>query len=234
MFEGEDFYSYYKIYDRGCKDLVISFQQRLGNDGLFLNQRGFGENFLGKRKINSIFYTFIVDSELYKQSLNKIIYASSMGGAGAVRAMEFFEYSKAILISPVFSVHPEVAPFESRWREDVSLIETFSPWHPCNLKLNNQGRGEVFMVYDPFSVDAKHVSLFDKEEAHFHLKLPFSGHPSSVFINEIGALSSLLNELVSGGELSFEFLDVVKKIERERCFSHAFCVNYYRYCLRKN
>lgn len=189
------------------KILVISFTERTNRA---LDGYGFGGNFLSNRDIDFISIKSSVDSWYsnltpevlstvrafmlrIKSSYERVItYGSSMGGYAAMKYAKELQANRVIAISPIYSI---LLDWEDRWNDD---IERFNVREMC-LKQDFSSHIEYIMLFDSFDKDSRHALLF-KENIGGSCKLiayPFSGHPSSYFLAEVGLLKTLVIDLMN-------------------------------------
>ncbi|MBY8976840.1 hypothetical protein KHP62_13535 [Rhodobacteraceae bacterium NNCM2] len=123
-----------------------------------------------------------------------IAYGASMGGYGAILSSGPLVADKVLAIAPQFSIDRAVVPFERRWRVEAEEIGPFV--HDITQLMREDA--EVFVLYDPRSVDRLQFELFPRGDGWHELALPFSGHLPAMALQEAGLLSRLILEIWRG------------------------------------
>ena len=148
----------------------------------------------------------------YVSSADRVMaYGSSMGGYAAIRFAEKCGAHIALAISPQYSIDPKKVPFEKRWLSDSRRIRFLR-------KVDGPIRSNIqtIIVYDPLSQDKHHVSLIKKEIDALCLALPFTGHPATTFLSEIGLLKELVFSAIQGNLDARQF-----KLKAREARSHS-------------
>lgn len=108
----------------------------------------------------------------------------SMGGYGALRFARALGAASAVLISPQFSILPELVPFDARYRAegrrfDAVLGDLTQRAHP-----GLQG----LILLDPFArADLQHAHMIQTLFPALNIvRLPFGGHPASLVLRDAG------------------------------------------------
>ena len=243
IFRGKDLSCRESLSTSSDSTLVVTFQQRMAKDSDFSeNQIGFGESYLKARNINAIHILShwnhwyqtpeifdcirsILNSRLYRDARRVVLYGSSMGAYGALLHMNALQPQRVVAISPLYSIDPVKVEFESRWNRDLDGISFISDdMPPLSLK-----SGEVFVLYDPKSLDFNHVQRFCLENVEL-LEMPFSGHPVSKFLSECGVLSKVSSKLVLGETVDTkEVRELLGEAYGNRRLSSSYLINLYRY-----
>ncbi len=115
-----------------------------------------------------------------------------MGGYAAIRFGDLVGARAAIALSPQFSIDRNVVPFECRWSGDARRIDFVieSETHKTFAEL-------VYVCYDPYDLDRRHIELFRKETALVELAIPHGGHPVTGFLAEAGLLGEFVLSVVN-------------------------------------
>lgn len=174
-----------------------------------LDRPGFGETMLKRHGIDAIHvinrtniwyqYSELPDAlqAIASATANYeriITYGSSMGGYAAIRFAGAIGAGTAIAISPQYSVSPQLAPFETRWRiltRNIQFIhENAGP--AC-------GAVAPIVFYDPRDRDAEHFGLIARAYPRTGgVRLPHAGHPAGAYLNEVGLLAAAVLDIVHG------------------------------------
>lgn len=122
-----------------------------------------------------------------------ITYGSSMGGYAAIRFADAVGAHAAVALSPQYTLNPAVAGHDRRWSQDVSRIA----WLPA---LNGPlvSRARIFAVYDPCGPDDWHGRRIAQDVDAVVIRLPYTVHPVTTFLSEIGLLSEIVIGALDG------------------------------------
>ncbi|MFC5344016.1 tetratricopeptide repeat protein [Brevundimonas staleyi] len=163
---------------------------------------GFGESWLRSQKISAIhvmgraedWYQYedldaalaIVRATLEGAS-RVITYGSSMGGYAAVRFADAVGAHAALALSPQYTLDPEVAAHDRRWSQDANRIAWIKALNgPLEVK------ARVILAFDPWGLDGWHGRRIVEEAAPNCIRLPYTAHPVTTFLSEIGLLGDLV------------------------------------------
>jgi Flp pilus assembly protein TadD len=165
---------------------------------------GFGEAWLRTQQISAIhvlgraedWYQYedlsealAVVRQAVKDASRVITYGSSMGGYAAVRFADAVGAHAALALSPQYTLDPEIASHDRRWSQDANRIEWLKGLNgPLAVDAN------VVLAFDPRGLDGWHGQRIAEETGAHQIRLPFTAHPVTSFLSEIG----LLGELVLG------------------------------------
>jgi len=133
-----------------------------------------------------------------------------MGGYGAALLSARLGVP-ALALAPQFTLDAGIAPWETRWRDEVKAIKEF----PTEA-LTSRGLASGYLFYDPFTtLDAKQANLF-RGRSHFtFVPCPFSGHATSAMVNRTYSLKRLVGEVIEGTFSVSEFVAARRRSERE-------------------
>jgi len=120
-----------------------------------------------------------------------ITYGSSMGGYGAVRFADAIGAHAALALSPQYTLDPDIVSHDRRWAQDAHRIGWIKR---MNGRLNSAAR--IIVVYDPRGPDDWHGRRIAEESSGDAIRLPFTGHPVTSFLSEIGMLGSLVVDVL--------------------------------------
>lgn len=119
---------------------------------------------------------------------------NSMGGFGALWATTILPVDTAIAFAPQYSVHPEIVPGETRWREYTDAIEHWR--YPSVVDAFTTGTRIYTINGDD---DRDHWSNFPEQAGCEHVLIQNSGHDPALLIKQSGALSALMQTCLGGG-----------------------------------
>ena len=179
------------------------------HDDRTVDRPGFGERFLKKEGIsathilsrdNDWFQTASLCTALATArrempgATNVLAYGSSMGAYAAVRLGDLVGATAVLALSPQYSVDLAAVPFEVRWSHDRRRLR-FLP------DLNGPIRSRICPVvaYDPRDpLDRAHADRIAADIPIQRLRVPFGGHPVSVFLADAGLLQGLVTQTLNG------------------------------------
>lgn len=120
-------------------------------------------------------------SPLYK---NVHMMGFSMGGYGAFRFARAARANFALAISPQFSIHPDVVPFDTRFRADAAGFDAKLGDLVAYAKPGLQG----VIVADPFrDLDLVNAQMIMEVFPRIKLaRLGFGGHPATALLRRAG------------------------------------------------
>lgn len=124
-----------------------------------------------------------------------IAYGSSMGGYAALRFADRVGATSAIAISPQYSVHPAIAPTESRW----PLLRQGLDWLHEAAGTPLPALAEAVVLYDPSGSDGWHAEAVRRDLPHAQMvPLRHGGHPVTAMLAEAGLLSTAILDAIHG------------------------------------
>ena len=118
-------------------------------------------------------------------------YGSSMGGYAAIRFADAVGAHAALALSPQYTLDPRIAGVDRRWSQDSQRIQWIDR---INGPLTTTA--EVVMVYDPRGLDGWHGRRIRDDIRVSPLRLPFTAHPATSFLSEIGLLGQLVMDVL--------------------------------------
>ncbi len=137
-----------------------------------------------------------------------VAYGSSMGGYAAIRFGGLVGAKTAVALSPQYSIHPKIVPFENRWAGDAARIEfIYDEKPPCAFTETS------IVFFDPHDADKQHVELFRGKTKLCEVRTPNGGHPCGSFLAETGLLQDILMQVASG---DFDPASIQREIRRRR------------------
>ncbi|MCP3969874.1 MAG: alpha/beta hydrolase [Rhodobacteraceae bacterium] len=119
----------------------------------------------------------------------------SMGGYAALLFAPDLNLGQAVLVSPQYSIRPELAPFENRYRHEAQQIEAHR--HRFDTGHGRTLRGAL--LYDPlWGIDRQHQQLICSEfPALWPVPLWAGGHPAVKIIHDAGKWPNFLQEVAA-------------------------------------
>lgn len=183
-------------------------------DGVFVN-RGVDELHIVPRRNHWYQSAEMAEVERlarsFASSRKVVTYGSSMGGYGAA-LMSAQLGVPAVSLAPQFTLDAGIVPWETRWREDVRMIESFD-----TDAMTRRGPASGYLFYDPFTgLDARQANLFRGCSDLTFVPCPFSGHATSSLVNRIYSLKRLVLEVLEGSFSVSEFVETRRNSGRER------------------
>ena len=120
-------------------------------------------------------------------------YGSSMGAYAALRFAEPVGATAVLAFSPQYTLDPKTAGHDARWSQDAHRIRWMPQWNGAV-----RCRPVPVIIYDPVGPDRWHAERFSRDTATTAITLPYTGHPVTSFLGEIGALGGLILETLEG------------------------------------
>jgi hypothetical protein len=146
----------------------------------------------------------LVDSDYQR----RVAYGSSMGGFAAI------QFSSRLACDLVLALSPQgrlaVDGFDARWREYWKHITCV--YEPSGESIRPDCK--YFLVYDNHDLDKLHVdfwSEFIPPANFFRVELPFSGHPVTQFLHEVGQLKTLTRDILISSKIPERFDRIGKR-----------------------
>ena len=203
---------------------VVTFSSRHDDDSLSPREP-FGSSLLEKEKTSYIslisFRNHWWITEEFKPAMERIAdhireqgydtvigYGGSMGGVGVIHSSAYLPYDKAVVFGAQYDISPDVAPWDPRWHSDAHK-------YGISLKSGSDAASpdvEFVYMYDPFSLDRRHMELFQSYLRVTPVAFSFSGHETFRTLKEVGLASETLKNLL----LSTESLAQMSFRVRER------------------
>ncbi len=116
----------------------------------------------------------------------------SMGGYGTLRFARALGADKAVLVSPQYSIAPDVVPFERRY---LAEARGFDPLIGDLRQVAWPGLTGLILVDPFFPADIAHASLICQVFPGIRLaRLAFAGHPATRVLRSAGKLWTLHRE----------------------------------------
>ncbi len=120
-------------------------------------------------------------------------YGSSMGGYAAVRFAGAVGASRALALSPQYSIDPCKMPSEDRWGQDMRRLR-YLP------EVDGPIAGGVAPVvaYDPWCADGAHADRIAADIPVVRLRVPFADHSVAAYLSQAGVLTGLVMQTLDG------------------------------------
>lgn len=143
----------------------------------------------------------------------------SMGGYGALLLARELRLAEVVLVSPQFSILPEKAPYEMRYRREAETVL-------AELDEVGSDRGATLrgaVVYDPgVAPDVQHTKrICAAYPGLVPVPMWFGGHPALGVVAKHGRYGKVLEALFSGEVRAAELLSLHKQARRKSETYHA-------------
>jgi hypothetical protein len=202
--------------------LIVTFRQRVAQDGAFDEARPVGrfvsagyahlhlQSRLNDWYINAETAAFENVIGACASAYTRVVATGfSMGGYAVLRFSRVLGVQHALLISPQYSIDPEVVPWDRRFRKHAKGFD--SRLGDLGSRADAGLRGVV--LYDPFRpLDRRNADLIAGCFPGLDLcRLGLGGHPASNIIRESGGFGRAQKQLMEGA------VDVgaVRRLHRE-------------------
>ena len=143
----------------------------------------------------------------------------SMGGYGALLLARELRLADAILVSPQFSILPEKAPYETRYRREAEEVLA----ELDEIGGANGGNPKGAVIFDPsVAPDVQHTRrICAAYPGLVPVPMWFGGHPALGVVAKHGRYGKVLEALFSGDVRAAELLSLHKKARRKSGTYHA-------------
>ncbi len=120
-------------------------------------------------------------------------YGSSMGGYAAVRFAAAVGASRALALSPQYSIDPCKMPSEDRWGQDMRRLR-YLP------EVDGPIPGGItpVLAYDPWCPDGAHADRIAADIPVTRLRVPFASHSVAAYLSQAGLLTGLVMRTLDG------------------------------------
>lgn len=214
------------IFNEEAPKLLVTFRQRIAEPGQFDEAKPV-RSFLRKNyahlhlqsRLNDWYVN--ADTEAFEAALAPVaseyrrVVATgfSMGGYGVLRFSGALGIQHALLVSPQFSISPEVVPWDRRYRRDAGGFDPALGDVAARAKRGMKG----VILADPFRpMDIRHARLIQEAFPKIHLcRLGCGGHPATRVLGETGGFSRVQNLLRSGQIDPREITDMHRAARRD-------------------
>ena len=173
-----------------------------------LDRTGFGEEFLAQRGITAT-HVLTRDNDWYQHpempdamatvrhaaagAAAVMTYGSSMGGYAALRFADAAGASRALALSPQYSIDPAKAPFEARFGQDQRRLR-FLPGIDGPIRC----AARPVVAYDTHGTDRLHADRIAADIPITRLRVPYGGHPVGGYLQDAGLLADLVLHVLAG------------------------------------
>lgn len=142
---------------------------------------------------------------------------NSMGGFLAIAFSKLLSFRRVFSVVPQFSVHPDVVPWERRWKHYLSSI---SDWQICSLENAFSPECDYFVVTSQSGPDARHAKLMGEKPTLTRITIGLDGHDVGKRLKELGLLKNLVSDCLSGAydpnEFRLAFSAAVARFEKAK------------------
>ena len=198
------------IVDKDNPLVVVTFSN--WDESPSLNARNPGKAYLHGRSINNMHVACAGNDWFQYPELNDlgdvcrdilaahpivVTYGISMGGYAALAFSKALNAVRVVAIAPQVSIDRKRCPWEKRWAKEAASISFIRD----DMAELVSPTAEIFVLFDPFNVDNRHVAELKRIRPVTEIRLPFASHLVGRFLGEIGLLSSLVAGLLERGEL---------------------------------
>ena len=141
----------------------------------------------------------------------------SMGAYGALLYSATCHARRLMLISPQYSIDPELAPFDAKRHKKFAAIGL--PMPRPETRGNTAASG--LLLYDPaIGADRAHMELITRAFPHLAaLALPYGGHPATGVIAATGGIGRLA-EMVVGDRIDRQAIRQIHRQHRRQTDSY--------------
>lgn len=189
-----------EFIDNGSSKTIVSFTGIKHGFGVsdfrkefmgLLKQSDFNVMFVSDREVS--WYNNIDIDKIKSKLINQevVTLGNSMGGYNAVQFANDVNVTKAIALSPQYSVHPHIAPHEKRWKEHVKKIKQ---WRFKHLMFNDKTEYYIFTGDD--KMEMYHADMIPNQQNIHKFNTP-GGHNISSILNKKGVLYPLIKDCIN-------------------------------------
>ena len=188
--------------DNKANKAIVSFTGL--HHGFGFSDHYFKKEFIGLSKQSDLNVMFVADREMswyntididkIKSKLNNqevVTLGNSMGGYNAIQLANDIHVTKAIAFATQYSVHPNIAPNEKRWKTHTKEIKK---WRYKSLMFND------ITEYYIFSGNTKgemyHTNMIPNQQ-NIHKFITEGGHTVSKMFKNKGILYPLIKDCIS-------------------------------------
>jgi len=120
---------------------------------------------------------------------------NSMGGFLAILASRYIEIEASISFAPQYSINPETAPWEDRWKKYTDHISEHKVSHVGDY-FNHETSYYIFS--GGLGRDRRHARLFPVRENISHTVFSDMKHNIAAYLKENGLLNSVVTSCLAG------------------------------------
>lgn len=145
-------------------------------------------------------------------------YGGSMGGVGVIHSSHYIAYNRAVVFGAQYDISPDVVPWDSRWHADAKAQNISLK---CGADTASRDM-EIAYLYDPFTLDKRHMEIFASSCSLTAVPLGFSGHELFRTLKDIGLAGSTAKLfLLSDAPLEIIAKRVQKEFRSRRAKAHT-------------
>lgn len=220
---------YFSNQENTNTSVALTYTARMNRN---LDGNGWGGNFLIKNRFDivafkcsnddwfqsvpkDIFHSInaLLNANNYKK---RVAYGASMGGYAAIQFSESLKCDVVLAYSPRFPINQN---FDSKW--SFAPIKTNWNYHISNDSINRNCK--YFLVYDnkddKDKLPIEHLTHLVSAENLVKVKIPFSGHPTSTYLQEVNLLEKLALQVFN--KLSIENLKFKENKSKSKSYLHC-------------
>lgn len=196
------------LFNPDGKQLFVSFRHRVLQDGAFdapRATRSFVDAGYAHLHIQTRFNDWYINAETpaFEAALaaatqgfaRRVAMGFSMGGYGALRFSTTLDLRHVILVTPQFSIHPEVVPFDKRFRDSSAGFDA----EQGDLMLHGRRQLAGVILADPFRpmdmYNARLIQVYFKRLAV--ARACCAGHQAAKVLNMAGHFGAFQRALKS-------------------------------------
>jgi pimeloyl-ACP methyl ester carboxylesterase len=190
-------FSPFNTRSRSNNEKLENFFSREGNDVISIVNlkddwyQNVGEDVIG-----------LIQAEIARLGKRVILYGSSMGGYAAFAFSALFRSDMVIAYSPQIAINSD---FDRRWADYATKLE----WQYLVSERSITSNCQYICFFDPKNTDVKHIDGFRRlisPERLTLVELPYSGHPSTVYLGELGILKDIALKALSGKQIDNDLM----------------------------
>jgi hypothetical protein len=155
----------------------------------------------------------------------RVGYGGSMGAYALLNWADVLELDDIIAVVPQCSPDPARAPFETRWQAEWARL---TPSRDRMASAARPARGHI--VFDPFTVDARHAAAILAHHELTPVRLGFCGHLPLLSLHHAGLLEPMLQAMLTG---TFGHSNFIRRWRRQRRRDEAYWLYLSRALLRR-
>ncbi|MEL7125155.1 MAG: tetratricopeptide repeat protein [Pseudomonadota bacterium] len=141
-------------------------------------------------------------------------YGSSMGGFASARFADRLGLTRALCLSPQYSIQPAVVPFETRWQKHATRIDFL------NDDTIPPRAARVWILTDVTDPQERaHAELIAQSGPTEVLDVSFAGHPVGTALREARALAPIMEMFLEGREDPAALRTLLETTVQERSVS---------------
>ncbi|ATX66265.1 hypothetical protein [Roseinatronobacter bogoriensis] len=153
------------------------------------------------------FFDAQIDASFFDSFRRVLFFGAGAHGYAACTFSLAAPGATVLAISPLATLDPEIAPWETRFRRQ-RLLDFRSRFGFAPAMLD--GARNAFIVYDPAeALDAMHATLFRRPSVNM-LKTPALGDETAAALDRMGLVNTLIEAAIRGRLSSQRFADLMR------------------------